>query len=123
MSSSIKADRQGYITSLSKTLGTLLPVSTESRILEFSTRVVDSAIAVGDVMIEESEIYRYHFPDRSYSFDQSHQVAEGEESTGKALLCTFPGLHRLNVKEDQNLFVTIVEARVVYRQTGRYISV
>lgn len=67
-------------------------------------------------MTEEQAIYRCFIPDTGDLF--SDEVMEGAEENpaGQVLLCTFPGLDRLILKDGEKVSVAVVKASVELQQ-------
>jgi hypothetical protein len=62
-------------------------------------------------MTEEQAIYRCFIPDTGEQFDDEvMEVAEEQPAGHQVLLCTFPGLDRLILKDGRKVSVTVVKA-------------
>lgn len=61
-------------------------------------------------MTEEQAIYRCFIPDCGETFDEEVMEVHNEQPSGKVLMCTFPGLDRLILKEGKKVSVTVVKA-------------
>lgn len=105
--------RSTSITQTIKFLKLLLPATTEEKLEAFVTKIVNKSVALRNAMTEEQAVYRSFVLDRGYDFDESiAQVADGEEVTGNVLMCTFPGLRRLTVRNHRKEFLSVVKATV-----------
>lgn len=103
--------RQWTVQNLLIVLQKLLPETPVNRIEEFVEKVVDKAITLKDAMTEEQAVYRCFFVAYGTNFDESIiQIAHGEETNGKVLMCTFPGLGRLIIQDQKKMFITVVKA-------------
>ena len=99
---------------LTEVLRILLPATAEEKVQSFVTKITDRCIALRDAMTAEQAIYRCVFVERGRNgLDDNYlRVVDGDQATGSVLMCTFPGLLRLTVRDSQKEFVPVVKVDV-----------
>jgi hypothetical protein len=107
----ISITREKCIVKIVKLLSLLLPKSLPKDLETAATKSLDKAIALRKVMTEEQAIYRCSFFDRGELVTDSRvDIGDEERTSGKLLLCTFPGLERHIIKDEKRVRLTVVKA-------------
>lgn len=108
--------QETYKLNLTHILSRLLPRSNPEDIEAAVSKWIDKAVTLRNAMTEEQAIYRCFIPDTGDQF--SDEVMEGAEENpaGQVLLCTFPGLDRLILKDGEKVSVAVVKASVELQQ-------
>jgi hypothetical protein len=84
--------------------------------LEFTTRLVDKAIALRTLMSEEQAIYRCYFVESGNRVDpQWIELAYGDKPNSTVIMCTYPGLRRFSMHDGKREFIPIVKATAMLK--------
>jgi hypothetical protein len=102
-----RRDADGQLQTL---LRRLLPLSTDDALQAFVTKVTDLALELKKAMMEEEALFRVYWVECDAPFQEQRVEVVDDEPTRNILLCTFPGLRRINKNEGQEVEHIVVKA-------------
>ena len=106
---------KGIVIELQGILRQLLPTTTDVALEVFAKKVVTLAVAFKAAMMEEQALYQVFWVGCRKMFQENRIDVVDENPSGYVLLCTFPGLERVN----QDSEVTVVKASGLLRSAFR----
>jgi hypothetical protein len=104
--------QETYKINLTHILSHLLPKSNPQDIEAAVSKWIEKAIALRNAMTEEQAIYRCFIPDIGEPYTEEVMEVADEQPAGRVLLCSFPGLDRLILKDGKKVSVPVVKASV-----------
>jgi len=108
----LESRRREYIGQLSALTRRLLPNAEEGQLINVCKKIIDRAIEMKNMMMEEQALFHTVWVNRGDELKETDVEPVEEEPGGKILLCVFPGLARTIIKDEKQEEVIVVKALV-----------
>jgi hypothetical protein len=112
--------RQECITSLANLLKLLLPQSEAKPLGVAAQKIVDKALELKYMMMEEQALYTFSFFHRGEDFKEEDSETKEEEPGQKVLMCIFPGLSRTIIRPDDRTQAVVVVVKAMVNTTKAF---
>jgi len=108
--------KEEVIAQLIEILDLLIPDTGDGKTGLAVTNIVEKAVDFKNLITEEQALYDCFWVDCGTEVQEELVEVEGEESSGKILLCTFPGLAKTVNKDDKISTITVVKASAILEE-------